>query len=204
MSVSEVGSRRSSEIEQRLVALEAERDCRELLAWYGFYADHGFDAEWVGLFAADGVMDFNFYDDSAYFDENLRPVADDPTTVEFPVVHRRYVGSEELLDCITAPRHERIRGLCQHQVDGQPSIFRLIDLDTAVIVSDAIIYSRSVGNFAPEIQYQNHSLNRWTFRRADGQWRIAENIRKVMGTEGAAELLSGIQTQRIGPTEQAG
>jgi hypothetical protein len=78
-------------------------------------------------------------------------------------------------------------------MDGQPAVFRLIDEDTAVIVSDAIVYSRSVGNFAPEIQYQNHSLSRWTFRRAEGRWRIAENIRKVMSTEGAAELLSGIQ-----------
>ena len=54
---------------RRIVALEAERDCRELLARYGFYADHAMAEEWVGLFTADGVM---------------RPRPVDPSTLEFP------------------------------------------------------------------------------------------------------------------------
>jgi hypothetical protein len=179
-------------LQARIFALEAERECRELLARYGFYADFGLSDEWVDLFTEDGVMEFSYFDDSEYMDDQLRPRPVDPATLNFPLKTSRFAGRDQLHACITAPRHERLEGRCQHHADGQPTIFKLVDEHTAVIVSNTIIYGRSLGNFAPAVQYQNHSLNRWTFRRTDAGWRIAENIRFPMGSEAGVTLLSGI------------
>ena len=77
-------------------------------------------------------------------------------------------------------------------MEGRPAIFRLLDVDTALIVSNSVVYSRTVGNDAPAVQYQNHSLNRWIFRRRGGNWRIAENVRRPIGSGGAAALLKGV------------
>jgi hypothetical protein len=176
----------------RLATLEAERDCHGLLARYGFYADHGLYDEWVDLFTEDGVMDFTFYDDTDYYDEKMRPRTLDPTSVELPLRNARFVGRAELDDCIRAVRHERFSGKAQHHMDGQPSVFAQTGDDTAVIISNSIVYCRSVGSTAPSIQYQNHCLNRWTFRRRDGRWRISENIRRVMGSGDAEEILGAL------------
>jgi hypothetical protein len=179
-------------LEERLFAVEAERDCRELLARYSLYADHFLSDQWVGLFTADGIMDFTYFEDTGYFDENMVPTTVDPTTVDFPLRNARFAGTAELHDCIEAPRHQRLQGGCQHQMDGQPAVFRLINAETAVLISDSIVYARSVGNRSSTIQYQHHCLNRWTFRRVDGVWLIAENIRRTMGSGETAELLAGI------------
>ena len=192
MSKTPVGKSAAQDLEWRIFALEAERDCHELLTLYGLYADFGLADEWVGIFTEDAVMEFNYFDDSAYLDEKLNPLVDDPTTVGWPEKFGRFVGHEELYEAATEPRHKRLVGRCQHQTGGQPSVFRLLDDETALIISDAIIYSRAVGNYAPEVAYQNHSLNRWVFRRVDGRWRISENIRKVLGSDGGRELLAGI------------
>jgi len=177
---------------QRIGLLEDERDCRELLARYGFYADHGLSEKWVDLYTEDAVMDFWYYEDDEYYDEEMQPRAVDPRTLNFPLKNGRFVGRKELYDCIDAPRHLRIVDRAQHQMDGQASIFRLIDQDTAVIVSNSVVIARSEGHHAPSLQYQNYCLNRWTFRRVDGRWLIAENRRRPMGSGGAEELLAGI------------
>jgi hypothetical protein len=153
--------------------------------------DHALAAEWVDLYTVDGVMDFTYFDDADYFDDDMKSRTVDPATLDFPLKSGRFVGRDELYAGITTPRHKRIEGRCQHHMDGQPAMFRLVDDETAVIVSDSIVYARARGNFAPAVQYQNHALNRWTFRRVDGRWRIAENIRRPMGSDGAGELLSG-------------
>ena len=121
----------SEDVMRRLFALEAERDCRELVALYGLYADFGLADEWVGLFTDDAVMEFNYYDDSAYLDEKLKPLVADPTTVHFPVKYGRFVGRDELYEAIIAPWHHRLQGRCQHQTGGQPSVFRLLDGETS-------------------------------------------------------------------------
>jgi hypothetical protein len=182
----------SASVMQRLYAVEAERDCRELLACYGFFADYGLNKEWVDLYTEDGVMEFSFYDDTQYYDNSLWPGVEDPRTVEFPLTSYRFDGTEELYACITAPRHERIMGRAQHQVGGQPSVFRLVGEDNAFIISTSIIYARAENNYSPTIQYQHHCLNRWEFRRVEGRWLISKNIRRTMGDKTGVDLLAGI------------
>lgn len=77
-------------------------------------------------------------------------------------------------------------------MDGQPSIFKLLDDQLAVVVSDSVVLPRSVGNFSHTLQYQHYCLNRWTFGKVYGHWRIAENVRRTMGIEDAPELITGI------------
>jgi hypothetical protein len=182
----------SNGLEERIAILEAERDCRELLARYGFYADHGLSDEWVDLYTDDAVMDFWYFEDDEYFDDEMHPRDVDLRTLNLPLKNGRFVGRKELFDCINAPRHLRIVDRAQHQMDGHASIFRMTDDATAVIVSNSLVVARSEGHHAPMIQYQNYCLNRWTFRRVEGRWLIAENLRRPMGSGGASELLAGI------------
>jgi len=182
----------ASDLAARIEALETERDCRELLARYGFYADHGMGQEWVGLYTDDAVMDFWYFDDSEYFDDEMQPRVDDPRALDFPLRNGRFEGRDEIQQCVEAPRFLRLVGHAQYQMDGHPSVFRLMDDGTAVIVSNSVVVARSQAHKAPVIVYQNHCLNRWTFRRVDGHWLIAENLRRPMGSGGAEELLAGI------------
>lgn len=45
-------------------------------------------------------MDFTYYDDSDYFDDEMNPSSADPTTIDFPLKRAVFVGSEELQACI--------------------------------------------------------------------------------------------------------
>jgi hypothetical protein len=82
-------------------------------------------------------MDFTYFDDADYFDDDMKSRTVDPATLDFPLKSGRFVGRDELYACITTPRHKRIEGRCQHHMDGQPAMFRLVDDETAVIVSDS-------------------------------------------------------------------
>lgn len=177
---------------QLLVELEAERACRELLARYGFYADHGLSNEWVDLWTLDAVMDLAFYDDSTIYDDDFVPHLTDDTDLALPLANMMYVGQAEMRKAIEAPRHKRLEGRCQHHMDGQPSIFRLVDESTALILSNSIVYGRAIGNNAPMVQYQNLTLSFWRFQKIDVGWRIAENVRRAMGHPDAADLLKRI------------
>jgi hypothetical protein len=142
----------------------------------------------VELFTEDGVMEFSFYATPSTTTTPYGRAFADPRTVEFPLTHYRFVGTEELYACITAPRHERIMGRAQHQVGEQPSVFRLVDEDNAFIVGTSIIYARAEDNYSPTIQYQHHCLNRCEFRRVEGCWLISKNIRRTMGDKDGVDL----------------
>jgi len=38
------------------------------------------------------------------------------------------------------------------------------------------------------VQYQQHAMNRWTFRKIDGQWYIDENIQRRMDSPDSGTL----------------
>jgi hypothetical protein len=70
---------------------------------------------------------------------------------------------------------------------GPPATFRLIDDGNAVMVTYSVVYVKDKPDL-PVVQYQNHGMNRWTFRKVDGQWYIAENIRRRMGDPDSGKL----------------
>jgi hypothetical protein len=156
--------------------LEAERDCASVLARYGYYVDHGRRDEWVNLFTEDGV-----FENMLYYGDDI--VNSDPALWRLT----RFLGRDQLLEMISAPVNAKIVGHGQHHVGGPPSTFRLIDDENAVMVSYSVVYIKENPD-SPVVQYQNHAMNRWTFRKVDGQWYIAENVRRKMGSADSGTL----------------
>jgi hypothetical protein len=163
-------------LRRAVTCLEAERDCAAVLARYGYYVDHGRRDEWVNLFTEDGV-----FDNIMYFGDDI--VNSDPALWR----QTRFVGHERLREMIYGPANASIVGRSQHQVGGPPATFRLIDDNNAVMVSYSVVYVKEKADL-PVVQYQNHAMNRWTFRKVDGQWYIAENIRRKMGSTESGTL----------------
>ena len=50
---------RLAALERRVRELEDEREIRNLLGWYAYYADGRHDEEWVDLWTEDGVYDLS-------------------------------------------------------------------------------------------------------------------------------------------------
>jgi hypothetical protein len=157
--------------------LEAERECAALLARYGYYCDHGRHHDWVKLFTEDAVMDLMMY-----YGENI--VSADPDQLR----QTRFVGHKQLLELISGPVPTSLVGRSQHQMGGPPATFRLIDENNALMVTYSVVYAKDMSDPKPIVQYQNHAMNRWTFRRIDGRWYIAENIRRRMGGQDSSAL----------------
>jgi hypothetical protein len=158
------------ELRRAVAALEAERDCCAVLARYSYYSDHGRRDEWVDLWTHDGVFDLMMYHggDIVEGEEGeWRPT--------------RFVGHDQLRDVIV--------GRSQHVVSGPPSTFRLVDSTTAVMVSYSVVYVKDDPDL-PVVQYQNHGMNRWLFRKVDGRWYIAENTRRRMGDPASGDLFA--------------
>jgi hypothetical protein len=157
--------------------LEAERDCADVLSRYGFYSDHGRRDDWISLFTEDAVFDLMMY----YGDD---VVNSDPAEWK----RTRFVGHEQLREVIYSRVNAGIVGRSQHSVGGPPASFRLIDENVAIMVTYSIVFAKDANHFTPLVQYQNHAMNRWTFRRVESKWYIAENIRRRMGSPDSAEL----------------
>jgi hypothetical protein len=161
-----------------VTSLEAERDCASVLARYGYYVDHGRRDEWVHLFTEDGV-----FENTLYYGDDI--VNSDPALWRLT----RFVGRDQLLEMISAPVNTKIVGHGQHHVGGPPATFRLIDDENAVMVSYSVVYIKDNPD-SPVVQYQNHAMNRWTFRKVDGQWYIAENVRRKLGSADSGTLFA--------------
>jgi SnoaL-like domain len=175
--VNDPGSDEVKALLRAVTRLEAERDCATVLARYGFYCDHARRDEWVKLFTEDGVVDVVMY-----FGEDL--TKPDPANWR----RTRFVGHERLRELINSPANVSIVGRSQHQMGGPAAAFRLVDDSTAVMVTYSVVYVKDMADPTPHVGYQNHAMNRWTFRKVDGQWYIAENIRRGMGTPDTGTL----------------
>jgi hypothetical protein len=166
------------ELRRAIEALEAERDCGAVLARYSFYSDHARRDEWIDLWTQDGAFDLMMYHGG------------DIVSGEQGEWRRtRFVGHDQLREVIYSPANEGIVGRSQHVVSGPPSTFRLVDSMTAVMVSYSVVYVKHDPDL-PVVQYQNHGMNRWLFRKVDGRWYIAENIRRRMGDPASGDLFA--------------
>jgi hypothetical protein len=177
MAINEEVFREIQELRHAVTRLETERDCAAVLARYGYYADHGRREEWVNLFTEDGVMDLMMY-----HGQDLQKA--DPAQWR----HTRFVGQEQLRTLINSPAHASIEGHSHHKMGGPPATFRLVDDTTAVMVTYAIVYAKDAGDLGSSMQYLSPSMNRWTFRKVDGQWYIAQDIRRRMGNPDSSAL----------------
>ncbi|MDB5584071.1 MAG: hypothetical protein JWR80_9247 [Bradyrhizobium sp.] len=164
-------------LRRAVAVLEDERACSQLLARYGYYADFGRHDDWVNLFTKDGVLDVLMY-----FGEDITNPEPDKWKQTL------YEGHDRLRELITGPVPASIVGRCQHQMGGPPSSFRLVDENNAIMVTYAVVYIKDMFNPEPNVQYQNHMMSRWAFRKVDGEWLISENVRRGMGIPGGSKL----------------
>jgi hypothetical protein len=168
-----------SDLATRVQRLEDERDIRALLTRYAFSADLGRSREWVELFTEDGTIDLG---------ETVHAMSGAAPPDGYPA-RPRFVGHEELLlDFITALPHRRVERRSQHHTASGPL---LVDVtgDDATATGYSILITRNDGGFAIEVA----AFNRWTLRRVDGAWRIAERRIRPIGSAEAADVL-GLQT----------
>ncbi|MGW4824041.1 nuclear transport factor 2 family protein [Streptomyces sp. NPDC004227] len=155
-------------LEARLRELEDDREIRELLARYGYYADAPLDEEYFGLFTEDCVMDVS------------SGRGEDPYEIvrwEGLAQMRRFLSER------TAQHDNGFYGRSFH-VQGN-------NLAVKVTGDDAVAngYSFIFHQDGPTLKLLSASLNEWAFRREDGRWKIQMRKRRMAGAPDAKEVL---------------
>ena len=161
-------SARLAELEGRLRELEDEREIRELLTRYGYYADAALDDEYYALFTDDCVMDVS----SGY--------EADPYKV------LRWEGQDamrEFMSVRTAGHGPGFVGRSLHMQGNNLAV--AVHGDTAV----ANGYSFILHQYGSQIKLQSASINEWHLRRVDGRWMIVERKRRMVGSPDTPEVL---------------
>lgn len=166
-------STRLAALESRLQALEDEREIRELLSRYGYYADARLDDEYYALFTEDCVMDVS----SGY--------EPDPYQV------LRWEGQDamrEFMSVRTAGHGSGFAGRSLH-VQGN-NLAVALHGDTAV----ASGYSFILHQDGTQIKLQSASINEWQLRRVKGRWMIVERKRRMVGAPDTPEVLRATES----------
>jgi SnoaL-like domain len=162
-------------IAARVQRLEDERDIRALLTTYAFNADLGRSRAWVELFTDDGAIDLG---------ETVHAMSGAAAPEGYPA-RPRFEGHEELLlDFITALPHRRVERRSQHHTAAGPLIID-VSGDDAVARGYSLLITRDADGFRIEVA----AFNRWTLRRVEGEWQIAERRMRPIGSSDAAGLL---------------
>ena len=159
---------RLSTLEARLAALEDEREIRELLARYGYYADAPLDEEYFALFTEGCVMDVS------------SGRGDDPYEV------LRWEGLARMREfhaVRTAVHDNGFYGRSFH-VQGN-NLAVVVDGDDGVANGYSFIFHQD----GSTLRLLSASLNAWKFRRVEGRWKIQERKRRMAGAPDAAEVL---------------
>lgn len=155
-------------LEARLRELEDDREIRELLARYGYYADAPLDEEYFGLFTEDCVMDVS------------AGRGEDPYAVirwEGLDQMRRFLGER------TAQHDNGFHGHSFH-VQGNNLAIRITG-DDAVANGYSFIFHQD----GPTLRLLSASINEWAFRREEGRWKIQMRKRRMAGAPDAKEVL---------------
>jgi hypothetical protein len=168
MGVNEDVSARLAELEQRVAQLEDEREIRELLSRYGYYADACLDDDYYGLFTDDCAMDVS---------SGREP---DP----YEVI--RWEGQDamrEFMSVRTAGQGDGFAGRSLHMQGNNLAI--ALHGDTAT----ANGYSFILHQDGPQIRLKSASVNEWHLRRENGRWKIVERKRRMVGAPDTPEVL---------------
>jgi hypothetical protein len=147
-------------VEERVQALEDERELRDLLSRYSFNADLGRTAEYAELFTDDGVID-------------LRDMG-------LP----RYEGRQAILnDFISGPAKRRA-GVAFHHA--APTVF-YIDGDLAEGEGYSLMFVLEEDG---AVLIRNANYSHWSFARVDGEWKITERNIRLLGSPEASRIFS--------------
>lgn len=171
------------ELLARIHRLEAERDCLNLLACYGYGADYADPDAWLDLFTPDAVVDT-----ISFYGSDLT----NPAPSDFR--QNRMQGRDELRSgLISGPQSATMADhATQHHMSGNAMNFRMLDENTARVTTYGIVFGKPSIDTMPHVTYQSHTTNRWTFRRSDDGWRISELVRRRMGHPDGARLIERV------------
>lgn len=149
-----------ADLRRRIEQLEDEREIRYLIGRYGHYVDLGHEDEWVGLWTDDAVYDIvTVRRDGAGYDGAIR-----------------FEGRADLYRLVRDPAaHKLFEGRSLHLQDF--NLVVRIDGDDAY----AHGYSMTMLREGDAVQIRTAGMVRWTFRRVDGEWRIAIKNRRQVG-----------------------
>lgn len=159
---------RLAALEARVRLLEDEKEIRELLARYGYYADAPLDDEYFGLFTEDCVMDVS------------SGRGEDP----YEVV--RWEGLDQMrrfLSDRTAQHNNGFYGRSFH-VQGNNLTVKITG-DEAVANGYSFIFHQD----GPTLKLLSASINEWAFRREGERWLIQMRKRRMAGAPDAVEVL---------------
>lgn len=159
---------RLAELEARIGRLEDEKAITELLARYGYYADACLDDEYFALFTSDCVMDVS----SGKWPEPYETI--------------RWEGLEamrEFLQVRTAEHDDGFAGRSMHAHGNNLAIN--VDGDTAVANSYSLILHQD----GPTLKLLGASVNEWQLARVNGEWRIKERKRRMLGAPDTADVV---------------
>ncbi|WP_216892299.1 nuclear transport factor 2 family protein [Nocardia alni] len=159
---------RLARLERRLAELEDEKQIRELLSRYGYYADARLDEEYFALFTDDCVMDVSV------------GRGEDPYEI---VRWEGLAQMREFLSVRTAGHGDGFAGRSLHMQGNNLSV--RVDGDDAV----ANNYSFILHQDGPELKLVSASLNDWRLVRRDGRWLIHERRRRMVGAPDTADIL---------------
>ncbi|MFE7069076.1 nuclear transport factor 2 family protein [Streptomyces sp. NPDC057620] len=165
-----------SDSESRLAALEEqvrelrdEREIRELLSRYGYYADACLDDDYLALFTEDGAMDVS------------QGGSEDPYAV------LRWEGQEAMRTFLTdrtAAHGDGFAGRSLHLQGNNLTV--TVRGDTAVAAGYSFIFHQD----GPCLKLLSASTNEWHLVRAADGWRIALRRRRAVGSPDTAEVLT--------------
>jgi hypothetical protein len=163
---------RLDELERRIRVLEDERAVRQVLARFSFLEDTGRDEEWLALWTDDGRYDLSALVSRA-----------DGTAEEFGHV---YVGRDELAAMVADPagnRHPDFAGHALHTHSGTVDVE--VEGDRATAHAYTVLHQEQGGR----VWTASAAANRWSLRRVEGGWRVAERVRRQLATPGFAAIL---------------
>jgi len=154
-------------LQARLKRLEDESALRELLSKYGLAADLDLRDEYRDLFTEDAFIDIAGRQPPGVFE-----------------------GRDAILEqFFDGSQLRSMTGYCQHHAYSGPMVFH-IDGDEAVAEGYSIVYVvsdrekrqvRAGHTFHQAIHVTSANINRWTFRRVDGRWKITGRVNRMLG-----------------------
>lgn len=151
-------------MQQKLQALEDERDIRDLLCKHDYYFDSMLDEAWLDLWLPEGA--FDLVSVVKYPDGSRRELV------------QRYQGIEELRSFITHPEGHHRAGFYGHSMHTASNNLSIqIDGDAARATSYSLLYQEQDG----AVHLLSGANNVWALRRARGAWKILERRRRQAG-----------------------
>lgn len=168
MDVQELVERLTA-VERRLHDLEDEKQIRELLSRYGYYADAMLDDEYFDLFTDDCVMDVS------------TGRGDDPYAL------LRWEGLEAMKEFMAVrTAGNGGDGFYGHSLHMQGNNLSIrLDGDAAVANNYSFIFHQD----GSQLKIISASINEWHVVRLDGRWKIRQRRRRMVGAPDTAVVL---------------